>query len=441
MPKTHYEIASGMFESCLAEARERVKRLGWNAYVDWTQNISDADRESFAEALELPEKGWMLADSRAAHFAQMGAALMQAIVEFATLECEDEFNFKEIYHSPTMIEFSAWLEDWWRRAHPFASRRETQDNFASLSTTFNQVIQEVCHRKAGFRVYEVSPGLGQRLQHTELRGLMVEDLALPYRSVYLIVPRQVGLETFNVETGMHPLHGMYITESREDGSYSKPGDPPVPGTEGNRSWHFLAVGASKNSADPLDDSLVYFRTDLAAGQSLDDAITYNDKHLENLNSRVLDHTTFKTDIQYLKTAWRQLFSWALNCMVYATWPEADRFEVVENPEVRKALEKMQKHPKGSHQYEKAREIARTQQAQRRIVLGRSFTEWQEPAQPPETHGTGSGSPLLVRTKVPGHWQRYWYGKKGHQEQRWKLKEPYWKNPEGSPEVPSVHVLR
>jgi hypothetical protein len=272
----------------------------------------------------------------------------------------------------------------------------------------------------------VSPGLAQRLRRTELRGMSTDDLSLPYRSIYIVVPPQAELEVFNGQTGMHKLHGMYITESRGPDQ---------------RQWYIMAIGASKDSSDPLDDALIYFRMDLPTGQSLNDAIVSNDKSLDEIERQAPSHTSYKSDIQYIQSAWRDLFSWAMTCVVYSTWPEADRFEVIENPEVRKALEKMKKHPKGSRQYEKARELVRTQNAQRRTVLGRNFTEWQEPLQPQETPGTGSGKALLVRTLVPGHFQRYWYGKRGSQEQKWKFKEPFWRGPEDQPETTSVHVLR
>lgn len=174
-----------------------------------------------------------------------------------------------------------------------------------LMTYIHAAQQEAWHRRAGQHVYELSPVLADELLGWSVRGLDVGDLQLPFESVYLVVPKVAGIELGLTPTERLPLVGIYITE-----------DLSRRHVEG-RMWHCCFVGASADAEKPLDDSLYYFTVYLPDGASLDEALDRSDHH-------IAENAELKDVADVVSTEWRALFAFAMNAVIYATWPEARR---------------------------------------------------------------------------------------------------------------------
>lgn len=296
-------------------------------------------------------------------------------------------------------------------------RQDPTLNMAWVSTSLINLWSFECHRLAGERVYELSIGLGERLLHTELRGLDTDDLRLPYRSIYIVVPPELGLLLMNERSGEHHLEGVYITEYEYNGM---------------RKWKLLFWGPPNERAEhEHDDTLFHFGVDLPAGLSLDEALDRSE-----LFKRQDGRHGTEVARKYYIDQWRKLFTLVMNTVVYCTWPDAE-LRQVQNNEFTKLQEQMKKHPKGSHKYERTREKLKATPQQRRILLG--------PTSKPlgflcdgEKIGILHG-PLTVRTMVAGHWKRQPYGE-GRALRKWIHIEPFWRGPETAPESNPRRVL-
>jgi len=263
-----------------------------------------------------------------------------------------------------------------------------------------------CHRAAGERVFELTAGLAERLLHTQLRGLQTDDLRLPYPSIYLVIPPELGLKIINEQTGDHSLEGIYITEYE---------------LRGVRRWGLLLWGPS-NSSNADDDAIFHFIVDLPPDQSLEDALDNNER------LQIVD--CLPSTERFYRENWRKLFTLVLNTVVYCTWPDADK-RAVQNPRYTKLCEQVQRHPKGSTKRTRIQgELHETQQ-QRRVLLGSSSK--------PLGVGSGEGSAVTVRTLVSGHWKRQVFGE-GRAFRKWIFISPFWRGPDDAPESNPRRVL-
>lgn len=403
MAETHFERFSKVIIARFGED-------GGNDLLQWAKERYKASGQDFIYSVLRP---LYRASSEAENALNVRRyyAMLFAVLEDAAKQMEDPYDVKGLLDQPYVDLAMSFIFGEVGRS-------------VGLAVVGQMFLQMTWHVMAGRRVYEVSPGLGQRLAHTELRGLTTDDLKLPYRSVYLVVPKEAGLKIQDAQTGVHRMVGAYITEVNMDGV---------------RQWNIMAIGEEKEvngNGGFMDDSLLSFVFDLEEGASLTDALDTSDKKFYEFARK---HRFSDTEFLAVKTQWRDIFAWSMNAIIYATWPDADRFDVVCNPEYRKAQEKMKKHPKGSHQYEKAIAIVRSQDAKHRILLGRNLSEWIEPTDTHHSEGQGTGKPLSVRTRVPGHWKRVVFGQ-GRAQRRWQFIEPYWRGPELGAERDSVHVL-
>jgi len=290
---------------------------------------------------------------------------------------------------------------------------EDRLNNSWVGSSIINLWQYQCHARAGERVYELTEGLGERLLHTELHGLNTEDLRLPYRNIYIVVPPELGLTLENEQTGTHQLEGVYITEYERGGL---------------RTWKLLFWGpANGRSQHEWDDTIFHFSVDLPEGQSLNDALDKNEALRTSESFRGTPGAA-----KFYKQSWRQLFTLVMNTVVYCTWPDAEVI-AVQNPEFVKLHERMRKHPKGSGKYERTRAKLRETLEQRRILLGASSKRLGK------AETSGEGSPLTVRTLVSGHWKRQVHGE-GRSLRKWIFIEPFWRGPETAPESNPRRVL-
>lgn len=292
---------------------------------------------------------------------------------------------------------------------------EAAGGAALLPVTVSQSKHVAWYELAGKKTYEVSPGLAQRLVDTELRGLKTEDLRLPYPALYICIPPEARLTAEDPTTGSHEVDGIYICEDTA--------------RKAGRAWHLLVTAKSKNPDDKLDDASHFFRVDLPDGITLDEALRRAGD--EYLRSAQANGTQFDLLQQQ---RWQPMFRFALNTMIYATWPDADIHEAMLNKEARQLWERLQKIPKGSPKRERLRQEFRQMDPRNRVILGRSV-----PREPEQTAEHGTGKPLEVRVRVQGHWKRQAHGE-GRLLRKTIWIEPYWKGPDDGVLGSAVHRL-
>lgn len=270
------------------------------------------------------------------------------------------------------------------------------------------------HELGGQRVYEVSPGLTQQLQDTELRGLNTEDLKLPYPAIYIQLPKagEHDLYIANDRT-QPPVEGFYLVEDND--------------RKEGRCWHVMVAGRwpREGQQSPLEDVVHFFRIVLPPGKSIDEALELSRQDMEKWN--LIQPSKFA-----LMNAWGPLFRFAMNVVVYATWGDAERENIWRDKEAQKLSDRMQKAPKGSTKREKLRQELRERDTRVYTYLGRSSR-----AEPRESMGTGL--PLELRVRVQGHWRNQAHGP-GHSLRKliWIL--PFWKGPEDGAFGTNIHKL-
>lgn len=395
---THYESWELLLAPYIPLAQAAVKRDGWMAYPLFTQKLVERTRTVRREmTANDPE-------------ALMTAAILQVLVESRMATFKDPNSIEEGMKDEQLNALGNWF------VAAFGGIKGELHAGEEFSTMITHLYQRCIHRRTGEHTYEVSPGLAERLVHTEVRGLTTDDVRLPFSNIYIVVPPESGLQVSHIDTGEHVCNGFYITED-------------LNGTHG-RTWRLMALGASKNPGNPWDDALFHFSMTLAPGHDLDEALF----KLEEQNSIAETSARSQKSREYYRKTWLPLFRFVLNVVLYITWPDARTEYVVGNPEVKRLMEQMRKHPKGSNKYERAKAQLKGLQQQRRVYLGRGVASLAEVA----GSGTQRG-PVTVRTLVAGHWKTQPYGPKSALRKTiWR--EPFWRGPLEAPEAKTVHVL-
>jgi len=375
-----------------------VRRSGWKAYPLFMMKLHERSKTLRRELTQVDPE------------ALMAQAILQAIVESRMDQFKDPNSIEEGMKDDELNALGRWFVD------TFAPIKGELFAGEEFSTMITHLYQRCVHHRTGENTYEVSPGLGERLANTEVRGLTTDDVRLPFPNIYIIVPPEAGLTVKHTSTGEHVCNGFYVTEDLNG--------------EHGRTWRLLAMGASKTPDDPWDDALFHFSMTLAPGQDLDEALF----KLEEQTS--INDTSDRSDKsrEYYRKSWRTLFRFVLNVVLYITWPDSRKEYVVGNPEARRLSEQMRKHPKGSGKYERAKAQLKGVQQQRRIYLGRGMERLAENV------GTGTPrGPVTVRTLVAGHWKTQPYGPKSTLRKTiWR--EPFWRGPLEAPEAKTLHVL-
>jgi len=287
---------------------------------------------------------------------------------------------------------------------------------SSINVGGQMAYQMAWHSKLGKRVYAVTSRLSEMLLQTKLQGLLTDDLKLPERSIYIQVPLDIPLQVNNEDTGWHRLEGIYITEDSESELDC-------------RCWRFLVVGAEK---EPLgeyvaNDAIAYWRVDLPEGAKLDRVLQQASKQMR------IDTKKFDSPFVNMWDEWVKIFEYAMNVVIYATWPDCERENVMANAEARKLWERVQRHPPKSPKRSKAQQAFSKLIPMRRTILDRSVSN-------NSSRSTGSGQPLLKRVRVHGHWRRYAVGK-GRAERKLKWVEPHWRGPLDGEQVERNHRLK
>ncbi|SRR6266851_3763225 len=329
-----------------------------------------------------------------------------------------------------------------RRFDP--THKISQDSYAFLTVLWARW----CHRKTGRHVYEVSPALAEKLAHTELRGLKCDDIRLPFSNIFICTPPESGITLWNHDRkDWYPATGVYITEgvsatSKEELElYRKTPslvmaknlfNPPAfwgptigEGGDGVRSWSLTYCGKGERDTD-IDFTTLHFSVPLIPGVFLDKVLKTSAQYMAD---QMVGNVRWPKEFIKDKVGlwWRKLFDWAMNVVMYATWPDSEVEDLVLNPEARKLIEQLKKHPKDSHKHERARKRLSEIQPQRRVYLGRQTVKLDQPIpKPKESEPRG---PINVRTLVQGHWRRVAYGPESALR-RWSWIHPFWRGKEG-----------
>jgi len=291
-----------------------------------------------------------------------------------------------------------------------------------LNTGGQMIYQMAAHDLCGKRVYEVSPGLADKLMATEVRGLQTNDLRLPFESIYITAPRVTSLQIFNGDTGWHRVEGIYITEDHDD--------------DGTRMWRFMVSGEAKplkiQGVDFDNDALVYWRMRLPDDLDLQDAIEATTNHM--IESLVVHKTTFKEMVP----VWTEIFRYCMAVILYSTWPDCDREDVAVNREFRQLYQRIGKLPAKSKKRAALQRKLQAIEPRRRTVLGGSITI--DRSRPGSEDSTGRGRPLEVLQRVAGHFKMVAHGP-GRAQRRPHFVEPYYRGPEDGPLGTAVHRLK
>lgn len=272
--------------------------------------------------------------------------------------------------------------------------------------------------------YVVSEGLATLLALTELRGLKVEDLKLPHKSLRLDVPSCLGLKVQDESGEWQAVRTVFVHEDTKDDS-STPGSVIA-----GRSWRILGFSDMHRSEYGSDSAQAFFSIPLIIGDTAEEAVTRMRSRQEQ-NNKLPD---LSPKSEAVVQSWVDVWRWVMNVMVYATTPDSEADHVRGNADAESIWRRIQKVPKGSPKREKLNEQLRGMDQQWQTVLGRSVSltpalrEMYEHSQ-----SQGNGNPLRVRTLVSGHWQRFAAGP-GRLERVWKYRQPFWRGPEDGPVV-------
>lgn len=298
-------------------------------------------------------------------------------------------------------------------------------NFADAERTHGQVKTLLNHfwhqarfKANGKRVYTVSPGAAQRFLLTELRGIRGDDLALPYPSIYIEIPRELGFKIHNVLSGDHPAVGVWVTETIALGS---------------RTWGFCIEGAPTGMRTVDDGALAHFFLPPLDERPVDDILADMAEHFRAHGEERRVALNLSPDGSELDD-WLAVFRWVLNLTFYVTRPGFDDLEHVElNPEAEALWRRIQRAPQGKKR-ERLKERLRGVERRPRIYIGGKIAL---DTDLPRRVGA-VGKALAVRTLVAGHYQRYHVGA-GRTETVWKYRAPFWRGPEGVESQKTHHI--
>ena len=268
----------------------------------------------------------------------------------------------------------------------------------------------------GRRIYEVSPGLGQRLRLTEVRGIKGKDLHLPYKAIYISVPRSAELivprpKDQGIGKAQSPLDGLLLREVATS-------DPVV------RRLRIVAVN-QEFPEDLMFESWIWMEMPLIDEEPLTTT-------LENFRAK----TPVVNDILYSQQ-WKDVFQLVMNVILYATMPDLDEETFIPNEEARRLWKKIRTNKNPKQILKAKKELAKSphvtvRQLGNKIRVDRTMSV-------EAFIKSNDGRALNIRVLVAGHHKWQVYGK-GRSERKRIFIEPYWRGPEDAPMSESRHQL-
>lgn len=337
-------------------------------------------------------------------------SLLMAMIDRFLENQQDQYSFTELKSNPL---FKRLLDYFYNTVGSQA---------ANLQTSILLAYHMVSHERAGKRVYQVSSGLAEQLKHTELRGLLTDDLRLPYENIAIQVPESLGFKVWNSDTGWHKLTDIYVTE---DTSFEPDG----------RGWRVIVAGESKSGVVG-DDALAHFWISLPKGKKLDD-------ELKTLAKEIDREKLYDAGFGKMVDKWHEIFLWVMNVVLYATWSDPGE-RIMANKEARQLWARIQKMPKTKRKRKSLLLSFQKVNQQRRILLGKNVVVSRKLSGIHESDADSqlSGKPLeqaWVRTRVSGHWKNQPHGPR-NSLRKLIFVAPYWKGPEDAPINTPGHKL-
>lgn len=260
------------------------------------------------------------------------------------------------------------------------------------------------------RIYEVSRGLAQQLLETELRGLVCDDLRLPFQTICIKPTIELRVSA-----------SQYVTEFIVSEEFLK--DDQISARVQGRYWTILGItNDAKFGTRSTGKSLVRLMLDLESPEA------------------VISRDTSKVS-EAISVMMKEVFRFIMNTVVYATHADAEVEYILNNPQAAKLWKAIEATPEGTKRRVRLQEQFDQLDTQQTAFLGRNVIHVsREEAEKNDAAVGIHGKKLFVQLKVAGHWKKQPYG-----PERMLRKviwiQPYWKGPEGSPIKPgSEHRL-
>lgn len=336
-----------------------------------------------------------------------------------------EISMTKLLISPTVSQSMGSL----KKVHRDMSRSDTEFAVGEVNRTFRYAVHAYAYELNGRRRYQVADGLSEKLGATELRGLISDDIHLPYPCILLEAPRCPEFKVWNDETGWHPFESVnlladshHFDEALTGREFKREEEADI--LKEGRCIHAFFSGASMDPNDPLNDATIHTCLHMTPGMKMEDVI----------------RDAEATHRGKLGAYWEELLNWILNVLVYATWPDAERDHIYVDPEFKKLWDRAQKFPKKSKKKKRLLERSRQLDSNRIFVLGKSVLLDRRRGTESNDSGEKVARKMEIRVRVAGHWRRQAHGA-GRKERKLIWIEPFWRGPKDAPIKLAPHVLR
>lgn len=250
----------------------------------------------------------------------------------------------------------------------------------------------------GRKEYIVSKGLAQKLKQTRLKGYPSSNLHLPFDSIY------IDLHHYG-DFGETTTEGCLALQTE------------------NRIVISLVLRDSNKTDIPRLLNIQKDHNSLETG--LEKALEEY-KNLEGMH-----------DLKANMQRWRELFSYIVNVILYATMQDAEQVFQRYDPTYEK-LQRRLKKQKSPKKREKIKQQLKKVPSAGYTLLGGSI-KVDRTEERTETYEKGQRK-ITVRTLVSGHWRDQPCGK-GNLDRKRIWIEPFWRGPEGAPITQRSHHLQ
>jgi hypothetical protein len=276
-------------------------------------------------------------------------------------------------------------------------------------------VTQLAYLAGGRKIYEISPGLAQRLRLTEVHGIKGGDLHLPYPAMYISVPREAELlvptPKDSPNTKHSPLDGLLVREAQTV-------DPKV------RRLRIIAANL-EFPEDLMFEGWIWMEMPI-----------YDDVPLVESLENFLKDAPDGTSARYPKQ-WREVFQWTMNVVLYSTMSDIDLETFVPNEEARRLWKKLRTNRNPKQRSKAQRALNQLPHCTVRRLGGKIVVDRTMSVE--ALLQSNDGKALNVRVLVAGHHKWQACGKNWKERKR-ILIEPYWRGPDDAPLSESRHRL-
>lgn len=316
------------------------------------------------------------------------------------------------------------------------------------------------HDIGGRPIYAPSAGLAEALVYTEYRDLPASLMKIPHDAVFIEAPAHCGLYVPNVESGNHPLRGLYVLPKMPGGQWT---------LDNNAIWgvQVLLIGMTKphpveGSHSIFNDALMHFWLFAKEGETLGEVLNRTVASIGGLEplqgvasatasvSAVATMSRFTgvpspsadTDLQmWLDDGLSRTLRFVVNTLLYITLPDAELDEHYMDPDTAKLFVKANAAQKGSSKRAKLHAAFAKADKHTVVVLGSSVKIDRSQHKDVSDGVTGtSGHKLAVQYIRRGHWRNQPYGPRAHPQTRLQWIRPTSVGPKDAPLKKIVYEL-